>query len=172
MQVDIYLQVFCKVMREKFLFSNHIDIFLVVGLGFELWAMHLLGKCSTSWAMTSVLSLVFFLKVESHIFAWDWPQIKILPLMFPMQLGWQVCTSMPGLFVEITFCSEWTRTIILLISSSWVAGIYRHVSWCLAWHILNLISYTIPTVSLIKIKDKNDGFVLICILQGHHLRLP
>jgi hypothetical protein len=63
-----------------------------------------------------------------------WTSILLKP---PMQLGWQVCTTIPSLLVEMgissTFCSDWPPTEMLLILASAVARIINschHLAYC------------------------------------------
>jgi hypothetical protein len=88
---------------------------------FELRAMCLLGRCSTTWGTMQILFALGIFWIGSHIYAWvDWTMILLFSL--PTFLGWQVCATCPAFIgwdrVWLMFCPGWPWTMILLSSTS------------------------------------------------------
>jgi hypothetical protein len=58
------------IMMPRKLRLSHYNSYVLVVLGFVFWVLHLLGRCSATWATTrSLFDLVIF-QVDSHIFVW------------------------------------------------------------------------------------------------------
>jgi hypothetical protein len=85
----------------------------LVVLGFELKALDLLGKHSTTWTRPpSLFALIIF---QGHeLLPWGQPWTVILLPLSPVWLGFQVCTIMSCLFFEMGSCPGWPRNSILL----------------------------------------------------------
>jgi hypothetical protein len=104
--------------------------FLFFVLGFELRALHLPGRCSTTWAILPTLFifrifLFVFLNWVSHLCP-GWPRLWSSYLCFLCRLGWKAHDTMPryvSRWGRELFCSDWPWTTILLISTSQVARI-------------------------------------------------
>jgi hypothetical protein len=74
--------------------------FFLVVLGFELQALCFLGRRATIWATSPDLFTPLFLELGSHFLPrLTWTMI-ILFYLYNIA-GWQVCTIMPRLLVEM-----------------------------------------------------------------------
>jgi hypothetical protein len=95
------------------------------GCGGTVRASHLLGRCSATWDIPSArLASVSFGR-GSLAFARSQPRLG--SSYFYCVLGMKGCVP-PHTAISwdgglLTFCLGWPKTVILLISTSWVAGI-------------------------------------------------
>jgi hypothetical protein len=53
------------------LFKNCIYLFIYFILRLEIWALHLPGRCFTTWFMPPALLAFIKLQITSHIYAWN-----------------------------------------------------------------------------------------------------
>jgi hypothetical protein len=83
-------------------FSSFCSVFYLAVLGFTLMASHLLGRCSTAWAMTPVLFSLIVFEIGSHFLpglAW----ISIFLFRLPTVAGWQECAITPSYWLRSGF---------------------------------------------------------------------
>jgi hypothetical protein len=109
--------------------------------GFEVRALCLLSRCSTTWD-TPHPFLIYFSDRVSYFLPWlIWTAILLFVL--PVYLELQMCTTMPRFFVEmgsLIFCPGWPQTMIFPGSAFWVTGI-TGMSHCAQPNLIIFMNY-------------------------------
>jgi hypothetical protein len=114
----------CSPSRETELWSFCFTVFFLWGgagvvLGFELRALNLLGRYSTTWTIPQPFLLQVFLEIGSQMYAQA--GLDSSPPIYASHVAGiaGICTTMPSfLLVEVG-----SQTTILSMSTSWAAGI-------------------------------------------------
>jgi hypothetical protein len=105
-----------------------------VVLGFELMALDLLGRPSTTWAILPVSSAFKYFSNKVSLLCPGWPRPWSSYLCFRHSWNdryvssWQAFNGWHG--VSKTFCPSWLQTLIFLISTSWVARLWPLCPTC------------------------------------------
>jgi hypothetical protein len=97
-----------------------------------VWAqgLHLLGRCHTTWVMPPWLSALVIFQIGSHVYSQT--RMDHSPICFLH--SWDDRCALHQAFigwdgVSWTFCLSKHRTLILLISTSWVVRITGVIHW-------------------------------------------